>query len=491
MTYAVLVGYLAVLLGIGIWSARRGARSADDYFLAGRSLGSVVLFMALFGTNVTAFAMIGLPGLAYHHGVGVFGFFGATAAFVTPLLFILIGYPIWLVGKRHGYITQSQMVSDRWQSPLLGYLVFGALVLYTFPYLALGLIGGGKALEQITADVPYELGAGLVALVAVTYTALGGMRGTAWTNVFQASVFLVFLIVACIAIADALGGATVLHERLVTERPELLGKGSGPLTPGMWATCFLVGPASVIAFPHMFMRLLAGKDIRALRRTIHLYPWALVLLFVPVTLIGVWGALDVPGLAGKESDEILPRLVATHLPPILGAFGLAAILAAIMSSLDGQLLTLSTMLTVDIVGRRSGSQALLGRVFVLLVAVAAYVVALKPPASIFGIAAYSFSGYTLIIPLFVAAFFWKRSTAAGMILGSIVGHGLLATYYVGMVAPDLDPKLDRFGVFPVAVCLVAQVVVMVGVSLATRPPAAEVVRKFEDPFGSPDVVGSQ
>ena len=89
---------------------------AEDYFMAGRSFGTLVLFMSLFGTNVTAFALVGMLGISYHAGIGVFGFFGAVAAFVTPLCFILMGYPIWVLGKRHGYMTQPHMFSDRWQS---------------------------------------------------------------------------------------------------------------------------------------------------------------------------------------------------------------------------------------------------------------------------------------------------------------------------------------------------------------------------------------
>jgi SSS family solute:Na+ symporter len=485
LTYLVLGVYLGVLLLIGAWSARRGLATAEDYFLAGRSLGSVVLFMALFGTNVTAFAMIGLPGLAYHEGVGVFGFFGATAAFVSPLMFILLGYPIWLIGRRHRFITPSQMFGARWRSPAVGLLLFVLLVHYTLPYLIVGLIGGGRAIHELTGrSVPYWVGATLVTLVAVAYTSAGGMRGTAWTNVFQAGTFLVFLVLAFLAIADSMGGLQALHDRLAHDAPRLLGKESPRLAPGVWSTALLVGPASVIAFPHMFMRLLAARDVRALRTSIALYPWALVLLFVPVTMIGVWGALDVPGLTGRASDSVLPLLVERHLPGWLAAVGLAAILAAVMSSLDGQLLTISTMVAVDLLGgdRRARITAV-GRFGVALLALTALLVALRPPSSIFSIAAYSFSGYTLVIPLMVSAFFWARSTAAGVLAASIAGHGLLAAYYLNLVAPGLDPDLPRFGVFPVAICLLVEVVVLVSVSLVTTPPPARAVADFADPYG--------
>lgn len=474
----VFILYLLVLVIIGVMSYRKGLPSAEDYFLAGRGFGTFVLFMSLFGTNVTAFALIGMPGIAYHAGVGVFGYFGAVGAFVTPLAFVLIGYPIWRLGKRHGYMTPAQMFGERWQSQTISYLLFGLLVFYTVPYLIIGVMGGGLAISALSGGtVPYALAAGLVAGVTVLYTSLGGMRGTAWTNVFQGTIFLTFLIVACVAMSAKLGGVQHLHENLVQKMPQLLGKQHPRLAPGIWATGFLVGPLSVIAFPHIFLRLMTARDSRALRRTILVYPWALVLLYLPITLIGVWGALDIPNLIGKESDRILPLLVEKHLPLWLGAVGLAAILAAVMSSLDGQILTVSTMLAVDIfAGKEHQAIPKVGRMGVILIAVVAFVVALFRPAGIFDISVYAFSGYTLLVPVMVFGLFWKRSTAAGIIAGSVAGHGLLAAYYLGLQFPT-------FGAFPVFFCLLVECAVTVLLSFATVPPPQPILARFQNPFG--------
>lgn len=473
------IAYMGILIAIGVISSRAGAASAEDYFLAGRSFGTLVLFMALFGTNVTAFALLGLPGKAYHQGVGVFGFFGASAAFWGPIVFILIGYPIWKFGRQYGYVTPSQMFADRWASPMVGKLVLILMLLYTVPYVVIGIMGGGIAINKLSEDaVSYELAAGVLTSVTVFYTGAGGMRGTAWTNVFQASVFLVFLIVVCVGIASKLGGAAHLHERLVAERPDLLSAHNFP--PGKWATGFLVGPVSIIAFPHMFMRLLAARDASSLRRTIKIYPLALVMLFLPVTLIGVWGALVVPGLEGKASDEILPILVAEYLPTWLSAIGLAAILAAVMSSLDGQLLTISTLLSIDVF-HRAGDARRWGRVSVVVIAGVAFLVALARPEAIFSISVYAFSGYTLMIPVMLAAFYWRQSTAAGIVAGLIVGHVMLALYYLPSAWNPLASSLPDFGVFPVAVCLVVEIILIILISFATSTDA-EQATKFEKPL---------
>lgn len=478
----VVIVYLAVLIGIGVVSSRRGTATAEDYFLAGRGFGTVVLFMALFGTNVTAFALLGLPGLAFRKGVGVFGFFGAAAAFWGVVVFILLGYPIWNLGKRHSYVTPSQMFADRWSSPAVGYVVLFLMLLYTVPYLVIGVMGGGYAISSVSdGRVSYEMAALLVTVVTVTYTSMGGMRGTAWTNVFQASVFLIFLVIAGVGIASQLGGADSLFDRIVTEKPDLL-RHNFPI--GVWATGFLVGPVSIIAFPHMFLRLLTARDSLSLRRTIKFYPWALVLLFVPVTLIGVWGAVTVPDLVGKSADEILPILVRDHLPGWLGAVGLAAILAAVMSSLDGQLLTVSTMLSIDVFHKSSDANARRwGRVCVIIIAAASFAIALQRFDAIYAITKYAFSGYTLLIPIMIAAFFWKRSSAKGILFGTVIGHAMLLWYYLpDAIRPDWLKAPYDFGMFPVATCVVVESLVLIMVSLSTRTPPDDAIERFAEPF---------
>ena len=475
MSIVVVVCYLGALLVIGWLSARRGQATAEDYFLAGRSFGTVVLFMALFGTNVTAFAMLGIPGLAYKKGISVFGFFGAPAAFFGPLLFVLLGYPIWRAGKRHGYVTPVQMVRDRWQSPAVGYLVMGLLLFYTVPYVVVGIMGGGIAIAKLSGDaIPYATAACLVSVTTVLYTSAGGMRGTAWTNVFQATCFMVFLTVAVVCLAGELGGLRALHGRMASEQPHLFEQA---FPPGVWATGFLIGPVSIIAFPHMLMRLLAAKDERALGRTVHLYPWALMLLFGTVTLIGCWGAVVMPGLAYQ--DDVLPKLVAQYLP-WLAPFALAAILAAVMSSLDGQLLTVATLISVDGFDAADDSRVRRwGRMVVVVTAGVALGIALLRPDAIFGISKYAFSGYTLVVPILGATFFAPRVTKHAVLIASAVGHVILAVHYL----PWTRDALPTFGMVPVASCLLLELFLMGAVSAKTAPASSAALAKFADPFG--------
>ena len=119
MTPAIVVfAYLGIVLYIGIFAFRRGKTSGEDYFLASRSLGQYIFLFALFGTNMTAFSILGASGLAYHRGIGVFGMLASASAFVIPLSIFFIGTRLWGLGKKFGYMTQVQYLRDRWECVL-------------------------------------------------------------------------------------------------------------------------------------------------------------------------------------------------------------------------------------------------------------------------------------------------------------------------------------------------------------------------------------
>ena len=164
MTLVILALYLATVLGIGIFSHRAFRGTGEDYFVATRTIGPFVLLMSLFGTNMTAFSLLGASGEAYRVGVGVFALMASASAIVIPLVFLLVGTRVWALGKRHGFLTQAQLVRARWDSDPLGLTLFVILVLLVVPYLLIGVMGGGLTLSQISGgQVPSWVGGLLIA----------------------------------------------------------------------------------------------------------------------------------------------------------------------------------------------------------------------------------------------------------------------------------------------------------------------------------------
>ena len=138
-----VIGYLGALVVLGLCAKLAFRGTSSDYFLAGRSIGPFLMLMSLFGTTTTAFSMVGSTAEAYDTGIGVFGLMASSSGLVHPLMFFLVGIKLWAIGKRYDYVTQVQFFRARFQSDLLGYLLFPILVSLVVIYLLIGHRRGG------------------------------------------------------------------------------------------------------------------------------------------------------------------------------------------------------------------------------------------------------------------------------------------------------------------------------------------------------------
>lgn len=199
--------YLLLVILVGAAASRITGNSREDFLMASRSFGTVVLLFALFATNMTSVVMIGAPGLAYSTGVSAYGFFVSLFAFLFPVFLMTFGYRIWIVGKEFGHITPGQIFNHRWEANNLGLLVMAIFTIWTIPYILVGVQGGGIVFESLTGGmIPYWLGALVTIVVTGLYVYPGGMRGTGWTNTFQGMVFMTILLAFFIYIPIRIGG---------------------------------------------------------------------------------------------------------------------------------------------------------------------------------------------------------------------------------------------------------------------------------------------
>jgi SSS family solute:Na+ symporter len=483
MIIAVIICYLALVLLIGVLSHKLFRGTGEDYFVASRTIGPFLLLMSLFGTNMTAFAILGSSGEAYHEGIGVFGLMASSSALVIPSVFFFVGTRLWSLGKKHGYFTQVQYFRDRWGSDNVGLLLFIVLVALLIPYLLIGVMGGGITLNQITdGQIPIWVGGLVVCIVVMTYVSYSGARGTAWVNTFQTLVFMTLGAVTFVVIVNKLGGLSTAMASISKANPELLIRGDHikPLKL-LTYTCI---PLSVGMFPHMFMHWLTAKRAESFRYPLMFYGICIAIVWVPSVLLGIMGNIDFPGLKGPAANTVLVRMVGLYAPGVLGGLLAAGVFAAIMSSLDSQSLSLGTMFTQDIVrhygfhDRMSEKQQILfGRLFVLLILAITYFISLVTERSIFRMAVWSFTGFASLFPVVVAALFWKRSTKYGA-LASILSVAVLWIYFFIQGWKNPDYTVAGSGTMPVAVVLIVSAVAMIVVSLLTRPPEEARVAKF-------------
>lgn len=531
--------YLAVVLYIGIFAFRRSSSGAkaEDYFLAGRSLGPFVFLLSLFGTNMTAFTILGSSGHAFANGVVTFGLMASSSALVIPLSLFFIGTRVWALGKKHGFITPVQMFRDRWECGHIGTVIFVAQAVFLVPYIIIGIMGGGTALSAISNGwVPFWAGGAIVAMVVMSYVFFGGMRGTAWVNTFQTILFLSFGAVALLVIGNGIGGFGNAIKTM-QDSPALAPLLARDRVSMLYFFSYTFIPLSSIAFPHITIFCLTARKMEQFKRTVILYPLCILAIWLPCIFLGLIAntATDVPRIREKldarqtlatqsqslspeargelraksAGDDVLVRLLDHYAPLWLAGILGAGIMAAVMAS-DSQILALSTLFTEDVFAFYGGKkrfgeavQVQTGRIFVIVLTSIAYIVAMRAPQSIFDLAVqYAFSGYSALAPLLVAALFWRGSTKWGAL--AVAAWALLAVIGVAIfqaLVPAPPPGraaaiwsvagyevLGRtpggttiLGLLPVVPMVLISCLLMVVVSLVTRKPSAPTIEKYFQP----------
>jgi SSS family solute:Na+ symporter len=426
------------------------------------------------------------------------------------------------------------MFRDRWECGHIGTVIFIAQAALLVPYIIIGVMGGGTALSAISGGfIPYWLGGALVAFVVMCYVFFGGMRGTAWVNALQTTLFLSFGAVALVVIGAGMGGFSQSVEMMLASPSTSPLLTRERISPEFFFSYMFI-PLSSIAFPHITIFCLTARKMGQFKKTVIFYPLCILVLWLPCVFLGVIAnrASDVPAIEQKiearralavegprltpgeqnalrqkmAGDDVLLLLLERYAPLWLAGLLGAGIMAAVMAS-DSQILALSTMFTEDVFAfyggkRRFGEAAQVhtGRLFIILITLAAYLIALRAPQAIFDLAVqYAFSGFAALSPLLVAALFWKRSTRWGALastLWTIFAVGAVALFQYAVAAPAPGPPvvvwefagfdaLARtaggtavFGFMPVVPMTIISALLMVVVSLMTRGPSRQTINRY-------------
>jgi len=433
---SVLIGYFLVVMAIG-WVARtRWKSTPETYFLANRQFGTLVLLGTMAATNFSAFTVFGTSGAGYRDGYAFFPIMGFGTGFMA-LTFWIIGRKIRRVGQRSNLVTPPELVKTLYQSPALSLLFAVVMIIFTIPYLALQPMAAGYALEELVG-LPYFGGCLLVTGIILLYTLRGGLRAVAWTDLFQGVFMFCLLAVSTLMIASHFGGFLEANQKVLAVNPDLFSRpgGSGKYTLGIWFSFLMLWFFCDPMFPQLFQRFFAARDDRAIGKTMVLYPLVCTVLFFFPISIGVMGHLAFPDLAGKGADKILPLVLTSISGDFMAALVIAAGMAALMSTMDSQLLTLSSIFTRDIlplVRREQAATSTAGRLAVLGLSLAGLALAYKPPATILQIATQTFTGLAVLFPTVIFGLYLKRVYAPAAIGSILAGEGVLVLFYLKML----------------------------------------------------------
>lgn len=406
--------------------------SREQFTLAGRSLSGLLLFATMAATNFSAFTVFGLSGAGYRIGWAYYPAMAFGTGFMA-LSFIVLGIPMLRFSKIYGWISPAQFIETRYKSALLSKFYAFLIVVITIPYVAIQARSGGLLIQSISG-IPFPVSTALVVLLVMLYVFRGGMKSVVYTDVLQ---LLILVILSCLAFAIIGFG---IHKVSANESFALLQDRGGannsfPLisffsTMVLW---FLADPM----FPQLFQRFFSARNEKALVKTAALYPIITGLLFFMTIGAGVFGSVLVAGLSPSESDQVFIKATTKLGGPLLAGVLSLAGLAALLSTMDSQLLSVATI-TVEAFLPKHVRTIMAERLMVVVIALFGYLGALLPIKTILDfLSSTAFPAYAIMAPLFFGGLYSKHIGKKSAFLALLLGIGLVVLEFNGWKPPFL------------------------------------------------------
>jgi SSS family solute:Na+ symporter len=414
---AVLIAYSILLVGFGLLISRR-VKKANDFLVAGRTLGSGLLATTFLAANIGAGSTVGATGLGYIYGFGAWWWVGC-AGIGSLILANTVGPRIWTLAARHGWRTVGDFLDYRYSRSVRG-LIAGLLWLGTLMILAGQLIAISQILE-VVAGIPKWQGCLIGGIVVTTYFAAGGLLTSAWVNLIQLAVmFAGFFLAVPLGIAAA-GGWRALQPALDASSP--LGTG------GVLNYVAILVPSFIIS-PGLIQKLYGARNEQVVRVGVNWNAFGLIVFaFVPA-ILGVIAHSQFPGLTNRELA--LPTIMTKLMPPWLGLLTLSAVFSAEVSTCDAILFMLSSSVSIDLYQtffRRAaadGDVLFVGRIAAIIGASVGVLLAIVLPSIISALQIfYTLMAVALSAPLIVGLYS-RRPTSARAILAIISSVAITA-----------------------------------------------------------------
>ncbi len=485
LTIIIIAIYLGISVFIGAWVSKKyKMTTVADIFTASKSLGILALAFAVFGSQITAFGILGGPGLAYNFGYSALGYI-VGPIIIGSIIFFIIGYRTWIISSKKNYVTPVQFFGPRFENNSARFVVALAQIVLLIPYVVTCGIGAGAIISTLTGGlIPYWAGV-LIILLICSWTAYsGGMRATAYTNIFQGLLIFVTMFLMIFFTFKGIGGAEAIKTQLSTKLVSLGGKGIQDWK--QWIPySFLATGISNGVFAHMLVRNMSAKSGNTIKQNGLMYPILISLFWVMAILLGTWGSIAVPGLTASTRENIVLFLSQKFAPSwMIGVLG-AGILACIMTSWDGMILTMSSVFSEDFYkpmfcknkNLTENQQKNISKVFIIIVSVLIFILVMWKPSTILNIATFSFAAMATVVPAYFACLYWKKASSAGTIASVIVGPVLCALW-----AFNILPASTTLGFFYGLPAFVISIVVLIAVSLITKKPSQEAIDDFFAPY---------
>ncbi|MBQ2798820.1 MAG: sodium/proline symporter PutP [Ruminiclostridium sp.] len=441
-TLVAFILYFMIMIGIGIFSFKR-SKNMSDYFLGGRQLGSWSTAISAQASDMSGWLLLGLPGSILVSGL--------TESWIAIGLFIgtylnwkLIATRLRKMSAAAGdSITIPEYFQNRFgsKSPVVRFVCAAIIFIFFLVYTASAFSSGAKLFEFVF-DIDYTVSLTIGAVLIIAYTFLGGFLAVCWTDVIQGILMFIALVVVpivCVCTTPDFMGVVnnaIETKELASNYLSMFNNAEGGFA---WQTIVsgLAWGLGYFGMPHILVRFMAIKSADLIKKSrLIACIWVFVTLGAAV-FIGVagYGYLHAPGnedLLAQfntigDAERIFMFMSSTLLPAVIAGVILCAILAAIMSTADSQLLVTASAVTADVFAliKKDASdkvQMWISRITVIVVAIIAYFLALDPSSSVMGLVSYAWAGLGAAFgPAILLSLFWKRMNIVGAVAGMITG----------------------------------------------------------------------
>ncbi|WP_434362693.1 sodium/proline symporter PutP [Parasalinivibrio latis] len=429
---ATFIVYLVVMLAIGVYAYRRTVNS-EDYFLGGRSLGPWPAALSAGASDMSGWLLLGLPGYAYAAGMESLWLAGG----------LLVGTWLnWLICAKRlrtytieldNALTIPEYFARRFKdsSNLLQTISAFFILLFFLFYTSSGLVAGGKLFETVFG-LDYSVAVVVGTVCVVSYTLFGGFLAVSWTDLVQGLLMAAALMIVPVVALD--GSLSDLSASLTAKNPELMTLWNDVKGEPLSAVAIISLVAWGLGYfgqPHILARFKAARSNRDIDTARHIAVGWTALSMVGAILIGLVGILYVDANMGgnlADGETIFMVLVNAVFHPVVAGILLAAILAAIMSTADSQLLVSSSALAEDFYKQVFKKEAspqevvMVGRVAVVALSIVALLLAMNPDSTVLGLVSYAWAGFGAAFgPALLLSLFWKDMNRLGAIVGVLVG----------------------------------------------------------------------
>ena len=504
-----MVCYMAVVIGIGIYFAKRSNQSSEDYFLGGRSLGPWVTAMSAEASDMSGWLLMGLPGVAYWCGLSDAAWTSIGLALGTYINWLLVAKRLRRYSAVAGdAITLPDFFSNRFHEKKKVIMTLSALFILIFftVYASSCFVTCGKLFSTLFgASYQSMMIAG--ALFVVIYTFLGGFLAESASDFMQAVVMIFALTVILITGTLAAGGLQAVVDNAKNipgfftffgiASPSVDANGIQQVANGapVFGEAGSYGFLTIIStlswglgyfgMPQVLLRFMAIRKTDELVRARRIATVWVVISLAAAVLIGLMGRAMFPvheTLNTASGAENVFIVLSRHLlPPLLAGLVMAGILAATISSSDSYLLIAASAVSLNIfkgILKKDASDKqvmTMSRVILLLIAVAGVVIAMDENSVIFTIVSFAWAGFGAVFgPIMLFSLFWKRTTQAGAVAGMVTGGVVVFLWKLA-----LKPLGGVFGIYELFPAFVLSCLVILVVSLLTPVPSAQIQQEFD------------